>query len=142
MARKNTTEDAEPLYRVTLTANQMRLVLEAVNMRFRTGIKQDEDLAEWLASQGGQLVYRSADAGRTFDQYLELRDFTTAVLDGLIKACFSWDSGRSEDVCNLETIYHALRHQEWIDAGRNRNDVRAAEPIRYGKDPVPKIEKL
>ena len=49
---------------------------------------------------------------------------------------------KSEDTLNLETIYSAIRHQMWCDSAEKQDwDVRSLQPIQWGSEPIPVIQK-
>jgi hypothetical protein len=122
-------------YRIELTDKQLHIVLRAVNLMMRTGMGQTDDLAEWLVTMGDK---------RAFIDYYSTRKTIKPVLDGVIYGCRrEYNALKSESVNELETIYTALRHQEWLDSeSKSEYDVRSFEPTQEGFEPIPKIERV
>lgn len=133
-------------YRIELTDAQFNAVLRAVNLMMRTGMGQMDDLTEWLVTQGDNinLDTRTDEGKRIFEHYYSTREAIRPVLDGVKHACWRGSMNlKSDTVEELETIYLTLRHQEWLDAPTKLDwDVRGREPMQWGHEPVPKIERV
>ena len=133
-------------YRIELTDVQLNAVLRAVNLMMRTGTGQADDLTEWLVTQGDNIKFdTSTEQGKhVFEDYYSTREAIRPVIHGVMMGC--WRGSRtmkSDSVQELETIYLALRHQEWLDSEtRPEWDVRSSEPIQQGFEPVPRIERI
>ena len=134
-------------YRIELTDVQLNAVLRAVNLMMRTGMGQTDDLTEWLVMQGDNInkFDTSTNEGkRVFENYYRTREAIRPVLDGVMRGCWQNSSTmKSITVRELETVYDVLRHQEWLDAPTKLEwDVRAREPMQWGNEPIPKIERV
>lgn len=133
-------------YRIELTDVQFDAVLRAVNLMMRTGTGQADDLTEWLVMMGDSVkLDTSTDEGkRVFENYYRTREAIRPVLDGVMRGCWQNSSTmKSITVRELETVYDVLRHQEWLDASTKLEwDVRAREPMQWGNEPIPKIERV
>lgn len=133
-------------YRIELTDVQFDAVLRAVNLMMRTGTGQADDLTEWLVTMGDNIEFNtSTDEGkRVFDNYYRTREAIRPVLDGVMRGCWQNSSTmKSITVRELETVYDVLRHQEWLDTPAKLEwDVRAREPMQWGNEPIPKIERV
>lgn len=133
-------------YRIELTDVQLNAVLRAVNLMMRTGMGQTDDLSEWLVMMGDSITLNtSTDEGkRVFDNYYRTREAIRPVLDGVMRGCWQNSSTmKSITVRELETVYDVLRHQEWLDAPTKLDwDVRSREPMQWGNEPIPKIERV
>lgn len=134
-------------YRIELTDVQLNAVLRAVNLMMRTGMGQTDDLTEWLVMQGDNInkFDTSTNEGkRVFENYYRTREAIRPVLDGVMRGCWQNSSTmKSITVRELETVYDVLRHQEWLDTPAKLEwDVRAREPMQWGNEPIPKIEKV
>ena len=133
-------------YRIELTDVQLNVVLRAENLMMCTGMGQTDDLTEWLVTQGDNIKFdTSTEEGKhVFEDYYRTREALRPVLDGVMRGC--WRGSRtlkSDSVRELETIYLALRHQEWLDLETKPEwDTRSGEPFRCGVEPVPKIERV
>ena len=134
-------------YRIELTDVQFDAVLRAVNLMMRTGIGQTDDLTEWLVMHGDNInkFDTSTNEGkRVFENYYRTREAIRPVLDGVMRGCWQNSSTmKSITVLELETVYDVLRHQEWLDAPTKLDwDVRGREPMQWGNEPIPKIERV
>ena len=133
-------------YRIELTDTQLNIVLRAVNLMMRTGMGQTNDLSEWLVMMGDSIkLNTSTDEGkRVFEDYYSTREAIRPVIHGVMMGCWRGPNRQKSDtVLELETLYEALRHQEWLDTEeRFESDVRSREPMQCGSEPIPKIEKV
>ena len=135
-------------YRIELTDVQLNAVLRAVNLMMRTGMGQTDDLTEWIVTMGDavKLSHSTEEGKRRFNNYIITRNAIRPILDGMMRGCGCWRpfiDEKSETVNELSTIYDALRHQEWLDSGtQSEYDVRAYEPMQWGNEPIPKIERV
>ena len=133
-------------YRIELTDTQLNIVLRAVDLMMRTGIGQTDDLTEWLVTMGDNIKFdTSTEIGkRVFENYYRTRESIRPVLDGVMRGCWQNSSTmKSITVRELETVYDVLRHQEWLDAPTKLEwDVRGREPMQWGNEPIPKIERV
>lgn len=133
-------------YRIELTDVQLNVVLRAVNLMMRTGIGQTDDLTEWLVTMGDSIKFDTGtDEGkRVFENYYHTREAISPVIRGVMVGCWRGSNTlKSDSVRELETIYLALRHQEWLDCSEKSDwDVRGREPMQLGNEPVPKIERV
>lgn len=134
-------------YRIELTDVQLNAVLRAVNLMMRTGMGQTDDLTEWLVMQGDNInkFDTSTNEGkRVFENYYRTREAIRPVIHGVMMGCWRGPNRQKSDtVLELETIYLALRHKEWLDTEeRFESDVRSREPMQCGSEPIPKIERV
>lgn len=133
-------------YRLELTDTQLNIVLRAVNLMMRTGMGQTDDLTEWLVTMGDNIKFDTSteNGKRVFEDYYSTREAIRPVLDGVMHGCWQHsDTMKSITVRELETVYDVLRHQEWLDAPTKLDwDVRAREPMQWGNEPIPKIERV
>lgn len=133
-------------YRLELTEAQLNIVLRAVNLMMRIGMGQTDDLTEWLVTMGDNIKFdTSTEKGkRVFEDYYSTREAISPVIHGVMMGCWRGsDRQKSGTVLELETLYEALRHQEWLDSEtRLEYDVRSYEPMQCGFEPIPKIERV
>lgn len=127
-------------YKITLTEKQLDLIGKAVEIMLRTGMGQMYDLAEWLVLLG----YASPSVSTEFNIYLAQRDLIKGVLEGISNNIteFSHGKGESNSLQELKTLYQVIRHQQWKDSGKSDWDCRANEPMKFGDEPIPKIERV
>lgn len=135
-------------YRIELTSGQLELVLRAINLMMRSGMGQSGDLSEWLASMGNKVKFDTSteDGKLEFGRFISVRDTIRPVIDWIMDVC-SFNSHRintkSMDVRELETIYLAIRHRQWLDMeNRPQWSTCSGESMQVGAEPVPKIERI
>lgn len=132
-------------YKLELTEAQLNIVLRAVNLMMRTGMGQTDDLTEWLVTMGDNIKFdTSTEKGkRVFEDYYSTREAIRPVIHGVMMGCWRGPNRKSDTVLELETLYEALRHQEWLDTEeRFESDVRARKPMQWGNEPITKIERV
>lgn len=132
-------------YKLELTEAQLNIVLRAVNLMMRTGMGQTDDLTEWLVTMGDNIKFDQTERGkRVFEDYYSTREAIRPVIHGVMMGCWRGPNRQKSDtVLELETLYEALRHQEWLDTEeRFESDVRSREPMQCGSEPIPKIERV
>lgn len=125
-------------YRITLTENQLALVGTAVEIMLRTGMGQMHDLAEWLTLAGNDYP-RGSDL---FCLYVTERNLIQSVLEGIMRNEAAHRKEESDSLRELTTLYEAIGHRRWLDSKRPMWDVRANEPMKFGSEPIPKIERI
>ena len=127
-------------YRITLTEKQLDLVGEAVKIILRTGMGQMYDLAGWLTLSG----YDYPTGSTEFDIYLAQRRLIRSVLEGISRNITECPHGKGESnsVQELKTLYEAIGHKQWEDSGEPEWDIRSHEPIKFGGEPIPEIERI
>jgi len=124
-------------YKITLTEKQLALIGTAVETLMRTGMGQTYDLAEWLTLKGNDYP-----RGNDFDIYVAERNVIKGVLEGITSYETVHSEKESDSVRELKTLYEAIRHQQWKDSRAPEWDVRSHKPMKCGKEPVPKIERI
>ena len=125
-------------YRITLTENQLALVGTAVEIMLRTGMGQMHDLAEWLTLAGNDYP-RGSDL---FCLYVTERNLIQSVLEGIMRNEAAHKKEESDSLRELKTLYEAIGHRRWKDNGMDEWDVRSHEPMKFGSEPVPRIERI
>lgn len=126
-------------YRITLTEKQLDLIGKAVEMMLRIGMGQTYALAEWLILSGHDIP-----SGTEFDIYIAERNVIESVLEGIMRNIteFPHGNGKSNSLLELTTLYEAIGHQQWKDSRAPEWDVRSHEPMKFGSEPVPRIERV
>lgn len=132
-------------YRIELTENQLTVLLRAVDITMRAGMNQMDEISEWLASHGDAIQFDTStpEGEIEFDNYIYARDdIRNAMIESMRKhGVHNWST--SDSVQELRTIYQAIRHREWLDSRTKIDwDVRSSEPMQWGNEPVPKIERV
>jgi hypothetical protein len=140
MSDKTSDKTSDKRYRITLTEKQLDLIGKAVEIMLRTGMGQMYDLAEWLTLSG----YAFPSGSTEFDIYIAERKLIESVLDGISRNITECPHGKGESnsLLELKTLYEAIGHQQWEDSGEPEWDIRSHEPIKFGGEPIPEIERI
>ena len=138
MNDKTSDKTSDKRYTITLTGRQFALVGDAVELMMRTGIGQTYDLAKWLTLAGHDMP-----SGTEFDIYIAERNVIESVLDGIMREVHPpiKTETKSDTVQELETLYEAIGHRLWLDSNMDEWDCRSHEPMKFGSEPIPKIER-
>ena len=126
-------------YTITLTGRQFALVGDAVELMMRTGMGQMYDLAEWLTLSG-----YDTPSGVEFDIYLAQRCLIQSMLEGITRDVAECPHGKGESnsLQELKTLHEAIGHQQWKDSRAPMWDIRSHEPMKFGGEPIPEIERV
>lgn len=139
-------------YKLILNDKQMRVVKDALELRFRIDLLQAGDLAEILANiNQPDFSPQNPDHKEIFNRYIDRRDNIRAVLDAVYEIAFPRafrgivERKRNPDALDCETIYDSIRHALWLDNPdrfKMGYCVDSREPMQMGKEPIPTIERL
>lgn len=141
MAKKNN----EPIkYTIELTEAQLRLVNAALEEWFRIPLNQWSELADRLARKGVDLSRNNPRHSEIFDNYIIRRDAVHEIMRSIGRIL--WPQGtpmKDEGQLVAEDIWQCIRHQLWIDGGRNPNNWLDSQPaLHLSKEPLPIIRKV
>jgi hypothetical protein len=137
-------------YKITLTENQMYLLKDICELRFRIDLCQESELAEILATMNNlDLSPQNPHHKEIFDRYIDRREDLSAVIRCLYEIACPWSirgtsrRERDKDALNAETIWGSIRYQLWSD--REDRDsleyvVDSNKPMQLGSEPIPEIE--
>ena len=137
-------------YRLTLTEEQLIEVKDALELRFRIDLLQEDMLAEILASLNNlDLSHDNPDHERIFDRYLDRRAHIREVLKATFEIACPYvervSGGRSRDIHSLrcEDVWSVVRHQIWLDnPNRQQWDVDSREALKCSDLELPTIERI
>ena len=126
----------------------MHIVKDALELRFRIDICQEDMLAEILATMNQlDLSPDNPNHERIFDAYIDRREHLKAVLKCAFEIASPWSfqRKRDKDAIEAETIWGSLRYSLWED-NPNKDSmgwvVDSNPPMQYGAEPVPKVERV
>lgn len=130
-------------YRLDLTEAQLRVVNAALEEYFRLPLNQWGDLADRLAFKGVD-IGNPETRDRNFDRCIDKRDAARAVLEAAGKILWGYEVPPKDDQQLIaEDIWQVARHQLYLDSGSTDTwRVDSREPIQWGPEPLPRIEKL
>ena len=126
-------------YRITLTEEQMRVTMIALEEYFRLRMGQDDDFCRDMAEIDRVLRKEELsknDWEKQFDQYLHRRAHLRELMKAFFRIAFEpigYLTEKTDDMMIAECIWDVIR----FALGQSRWD----RPFAIGKEPVPKIEK-
>ena len=138
------------LFKVTLTEDQVRTIMHALELRFRLDLFQGAELEEILATlDNANFSTTNPNREKAFNSYIERRDHIGAVIEALFEiACprsFRYSGKRERNMVALraEEIWMTLRYALWTSSpskDKNRYTVDSNPPLKISDQPIPKIE--
>lgn len=130
-------------YRLDLSEAQLRVVNTALEEYFRIPLNQWWDLADRLALKGVDLLDEKTRS-RNFDRYIWKRDAVKEVFESAGRILWGYQVPPKDDEQLIaEDIWRVIRHQLYLDSGSTdtwRTD--ASEPMKFGPEPLPQIERI
>lgn len=137
-------------YKITLNEKQMHIVKDALELRFRIDLLQDDMLAEILATMNDlDLSPENPEHKRIFDAYIDRRRHLSAVIQAAFEIASPWSVRTSEfrrrgkDSLIAENIWQAMRYCLWEnnpDKDKMGYTVDSRPPMQVGMEPIPKVE--
>lgn len=135
-------------YNLKITEEQAKIIKIALEEYIRIRMDQFSDLADDLVFQN--FVYNKSDPenSKKFQERIDRRD--SAILE-FHKALLTAQPERktstvrkTEDMLVAEDIWRVIRHQLYLDQGRDPHAwcVDADEPFRQSKEPLPEMKKM
>ena len=124
-------------YKIELTAEQMRVVMIALEEYFRLRLGQTFDFASDIAGIGIDLSPDNPKHDRLFDEYLRSRGWIENIMKGIYHTIWSpygVPQEKTEDMMIAECIWDAIRFalgkSIWYDT------------YQIGSEPSPKIKRV
>lgn len=130
-------------YRIELTEDQLRVVNAALEEFFRLPLNQWDRLAERLAFKGVDLQDEKTRE-RNFDNCIVTRNAVREVFQAAGRIMWGHNSPQKDNEQLIaEDTWQVIRHQQYLDSGSTDSwRLDAREPIQWGPEPLPRIEKL
>ena len=128
-------------YIIKVSANQMRIIQNALEYFFRVRMGQFFDLAHDIAFEG--FNYKN-HLDEEFSERAERRIAAETLFDkGYLAATGGEWRIKTPDVENAIDIWHVIRHQRWKD-NPNRSDctMDACEPFQIAGEPLCTVERI
>ena len=129
------TEKEKTTYTVTLTEEQARVIIAALEEYFRLRMGQSGQFADDLASLGRDLSPENPKHKEIFDGFIQRRDHLNRIMQAVFQIAFEPDgcTQKTEDMLVAEDIWDAFR----VATGRSLWN----RAIQSGDEPLPKIIK-
>lgn len=135
----------EKMYKLTISKNQLRVIMIALESYFRTRMGQFFDFASDVAQNGFVYKRDNPDNDRLFNEYIDRRNES----QDLFKKAFDvaapnrYERNKTPDMVTAIDIWHVIRHQMYLEfpEPKDHYTVDAYPPTPCGNEPLPKIAK-
>ena len=130
-------------YILTVSENQMRVIMIALEDYFRTRMGQYFDLSNDVAKNGYEYDKNNPDNGRLFNEYIWRRDEAKKLFEKAytVAAPDVYKRGKTPDVISAIDIWSAIRYQRWKDNPNHKHwTVDSREPYSESGEPLIQIE--
>ena len=130
-------------YKLTVSKNQMRIIMNALECYFRNHMGQFGDLADDIAFRGYD---RNKDTDRSeFNHRINYRNDAEDLFNQAYRLASFGDMFhyKTEDERNAIDIWHVIRHQFWKENPNRRDDTTDSyPPFQTTDEELIKIEKV
>ena len=135
----------KPTYKLTITKNQLRVIMIALESYFRTRMGQFFDLASDVATNGFVYTKDNPDNDRLFNEYINRRNDSQDMFEKAfnVAAPDPYKRNKTPDMVTAIDIWHVIRHQMYLEfpEPKDHYTVDAYPPTPWGNEPLPKIVK-
>lgn len=134
--QKALNSDGKDMYTIDLTAEQVRVVCNALEDYFRLRMGQEFDFCNDMASLNCDLSPSNPKHGWLFDMYIARRDHLQELMRAFFRIAFEptgYLKEKTEDMLIAEDIWDAIR----CATGRSR----FGTPLNVSSEPMPKVVK-
>lgn len=135
MAEQRQNDDKD-MYTIELTAEQVRVIHNALEEYFRLRMGQETDFCNDMASLNCDLSPDNPKHEWLFDMYIARRDHLQELMRAFFRIAFEpkgYLEKKTEDMLIAEDIWDVIR----CATGRSR----FGTPLNVGKEPLPKVVK-
>lgn len=136
-------------YRITVSENQFRVIMIALESYFRVRMGQYHDLSDDLAFNGFDYnAPNDEKRERDFDERIDRRDTCLQMMNKAFQIVQPRRTandfyGNTPDMISAIDIWHVIRHQRWLDnPNRQSWTVDSTEPWPQSGEKLPEIEKI
>lgn len=130
-------------YKLTVSKNQMRIIMNALECYFRNHMGQFRDLADDIAFRGYDI---NKDADRSeFNHRINYRNDAEDLFNQAYRLASFGDMFhyKTEDERNAIDIWHVIRHQFWKENPNRRDDTTDSyPPFPTADEELIKIERI
>ena len=132
---------------IELTENQLGILIDALESRFRWMMPQQSDLAiDSLLNDVAPKKnnYSNEVWSREFDRWIERREHAGEVASTLQRIIYGRPyEDKYPSHRNISDMWRVLRHTQWEMLDEKFDfDVRECEPIQLGSEPLMKVEVI
>lgn len=134
----------EKMYKLTISKNQLRVIMIALESYFRTRMGQFFDFASDVAKNGFEYTKDNPDNDRLFNEYIYRRNESQELFEHAydVAAPNHYERKKTKDMVTAIDIWHVIRHQRYLDRKEPKDHytVDAYPPFPSGSEPLPRIE--
>ena len=133
-------------YTISVTKNQMRIIMNALESYFRTRMGQFFDFSCEVALNGYEYDKENPENDKLFNEYIERRneseDLFMKAYD--VAAPNRWERKKTKDMVSAIDIWHVIRHQLYIERPEPKDHftVDAYPPHPNSDEPLITIERV
>lgn len=135
----------EKMYKLTISKNQLRVIMIALESYFRTRMGQFFDFASDVAQNGFVYKRDNPDNDRLFNEYIDRRNESQDLFEKAfdVAAPNRYERNKTSDMVTAIDIWHVIRHQMYLEypEPKDHYTVDAYPPTPCGEEPLPKIAK-
>lgn len=132
-------------YKLTVTENQLRVIMIALEDYFRTRMGQFFDFASDVAKNGFVYTKDNPENDRLFNEYINRRNDSQKLFDKAfdVAAPNRYERKKTPDMITAIDIWHVIRYRRYqeLPEPKDHYTVDAYPPSPYGGEPLPIIEK-
>ena len=126
----------EKKYKITLTKNQLQLVMRALEEFFRLRMGQDMEFSDEMAQIETDMSVENPNHGMIFDRFIHRRDALREVMRAYYRIAFEvgYLKKKTDDMLMAEDIWDSIRCFLGISRWENS--------IQVGAEPLPTIKEV
>lgn len=132
------------MYNLTVSKNQLRVIMIALESYFRTRMGQFFDFASDVARNGFECTRDNSDNDRLFNEYISRRNDSQDLFEKAfdVAAPNRYERKKTPDMITAIDIWHVIRHQRYLEfpEPKDHYTVDAYPPHPCGEEPLPAIK--
>lgn len=132
------------MYNLTVSKNQLRVIMIALESYFRTRMGQFFDFASDVARNGFEYTRDNPDNDRLFNEYISRRNDSQDLFEKAfdVAAPNRYERKKTPDMITAIDIWHVIRHQRYLEfpEPKDHYTVDAYPPHQCGEEPLPAIK--
>lgn len=132
------------MYNITVSKNQLRVIMIALESYFRTRMGQFFDFASDVARNGYEYTRDNPDNDRLFNEYISRRNDSQDLFEKAfdVAAPNRYERKKTPDMITAIDIWHVIRHQRYLEfpEPKDHYTVDAYPPTPCSEEPLPAIK--
>ena len=131
------------MYKLTVSKNQLRVIMIALECYFRTHLGQYFDLANDIAFNGYDYEKDKANGGSEFNHRINHRNDAEDIFNQAFQLAKPKYNQKTPDMRNAIDIWHVIRHHFWKENPDRRNDTTDSyPPFPTADEELIKVERI